>query len=200
MIKRLLTYLALHKGRCISLWIKFGHPSSEQYIEHLRRNVKIHSIGQHCHVNHDARFTDPQYVRIGNNVCLSSCTVVGHDAVISVLNRARGLKLDSVGKVDIKDNVFVGMGVIILPGVTIGSNSVVAAGAVVAQDVPEGAVVGGVPAKVIGQTDQLVEKLIAQTDKMPWRHLIEQREGAFDAALEPELLKLRREYFFGRVG
>ena len=53
------------------------------------------------------------------------------------------------GKVLIKKNAWIGMGVTICPGVTIGENAVVGAGAVVTKDVPDNAVVGGVPAKVI---------------------------------------------------
>lgn len=196
MFKRLLTYLALRHGKCVSLWLRLCKPSGEAFIEHLRRNVKVHAIGDNCHVNHDARFTDPQYVRIGNNVCLSSCTLVGHDAVVSVLNRAYGVKLDSVGKIDIRDNVFIGMGAIVLPDVTIGPNAVVAAGAVVVTDVPEGSIVGGVPAKVIGKTDQLVARLAKETSQLPWAHLIAKREGAFDPAMEPLLKRMRVEHFF----
>lgn len=51
--------------------------------------------------------------------------------------------------VTIKRNVWIGVGAIILPGVTIGENSVVAAGAVVTKDVPPNTLVGGVPAKKI---------------------------------------------------
>jgi maltose O-acetyltransferase len=51
--------------------------------------------------------------------------------------------------VTIGRNVWVGSGCIILPGVTIGDNSVIAAGSVVTKDVPEGALMGGVPAKQI---------------------------------------------------
>ena len=53
------------------------------------------------------------------------------------------------GKATIKKNAWLGMNVIICPGVTIGKYAVVAAGAVVTKDVPDYAVVGGVPAKVI---------------------------------------------------
>lgn len=47
----------------------------------------------------------------------------------------------------------------IMPGVTIGNNCIIAAGAIVSKDVSSGCVVGGVPAKVIGSFDQLRIKL-----------------------------------------
>jgi len=50
--------------------------------------------------------------------------------------------------VHIEDNVWIGAGAVILPGVRIGRGSIVAAGAVVREDVPPGALVAGVPAKV----------------------------------------------------
>jgi acetyltransferase-like isoleucine patch superfamily enzyme len=53
-------------------------------------------------------------------------------------------------KVEIKDYCFIGPRVIILPGVTVGKGAVVAAGAVVTKDIPDFAIVGGVPAKQIG--------------------------------------------------
>lgn len=55
------------------------------------------------------------------------------------------------GRVEIGDFVFVGPRAIILPGVRIGKGAIVAAGAVVTKDVPDFAIVGGVPAEVIGE-------------------------------------------------
>ena len=57
------------------------------------------------------------------------------------------------GKVTVKKNAWLGLGCTICPGVTIGKYAVVAAGAVVTKDVPDYAVVGGVPAKVIKMLD-----------------------------------------------
>ena len=52
-------------------------------------------------------------------------------------------------KVTLRENAWICMGAIICPGVTIGRNAVVAAGAVVTKDVPDNKVVGGNPARVI---------------------------------------------------
>lgn len=56
-----------------------------------------------------------------------------------------------IAPVRVGRNVWIGSGSILLPGVTIGDGATVAAGAVVTKDVPEGAVVGGVPAKILRQ-------------------------------------------------
>ena len=58
----------------------------------------------------------------------------------------------------VKKNAWLGMNVTICPGVTIGEYAVVAAGAVVTKDVPDHAVVGGVPAKVIKYLDPSEQK------------------------------------------
>ena len=57
-------------------------------------------------------------------------------------------------EVRIKRNAYIGAGAIILPGVTVGEYSIVAAGAVVTRDVPPRTVVAGVPARVIGTVDE----------------------------------------------
>ena len=63
----------------------------------------------------------------------------------------------SATPVIIEDNVMIGANAVVLEGVHVGENAVIAAGAVVVEDVPAGAVVAGVPARVIKQRD-------AQTD------------------------------------
>lgn len=115
-----------------------------------------------------------------------------------MLNRAFGTNLDRVGKVVLNDNVFVGHGAIILPGVTVGPNAIVAAGAVVSKDVPENSVVAGVPARVIGDVDLLVKKLELETKKVPWYSLIIERGNCFDPKIEPQLKELRVKYFFSK--
>ena len=85
---------------------------------------------------------------------------------------------------------------IVMPGVTIGPNAIVAAGAVVTKDVPPDTIVGGVPARAIGSFAELARRMEADTKELPWAHLIAQREDSFDATVEPELIRLRVAHFF----
>jgi acetyltransferase-like isoleucine patch superfamily enzyme len=197
LIMHVLRTLAMDRGCCVSLYLKICRPHNDEYAEFLRRHGRLRSMGKGCRVNHDVRITDPEYVRLGNNVTLSTCTLLGHDGSIGMLNAAYDVRLDSVGKIDIRDNVFVGLGAIVLPGVTIGPNAIVAAGAVVTKDVAEGDIVGGVPAGPIGRVEDLVKRLDARTKALPWAELILGREGPFDPAIEPELIRQRVKAFYG---
>lgn len=196
-VQKLLRALAWDFGKATRLYLKVCQPRNDEYAEFLRRRGNFYSIGENCSINRDVRVTDPAYVRLGNNVCLSSCTLIGHDGSVAVLNRAYNVRLDSVGKIDIKDNVFVGYGAIILPDVTIGPNAIIAAGAVVTKDVAAGTIVGGVPACPLGLVEDLVKRLDAQTRSLPWADLILQREGSYDPAIEEELKRQRIQSFYG---
>lgn len=167
-----------------------------EFAEFVKRHGGLHAIGERCSILPTTVFGDPYLTRIGNNVHFSSCTLVGHDGSIAMLNEAYHVKLDSVGKIDIRDNCFIGQQAIILPNVTIGPNAIVGAGAVVTKDVPEGTIVAGVPARPVGRTEDLVKKLQDQTARLPWADLIAQRAGGFDPALEPELQRQRAAYYF----
>ena len=80
--------------------------------------------------------------RLGPNVQLLTPT----HPVDAELRRA---KWEAAEPITIGDNVWLGGGVIVLPGVTIGENTVVGAGAVVSKDLPAGVVAVGNPARVI---------------------------------------------------
>ncbi|MFH0976964.1 MAG: acyltransferase [Spirochaetota bacterium] len=196
-IKKIIRWIALKYGKLTNLYIKLCRPRGEEYAQYLKKHGRFRSIGDYCSINTFTNIPDPEFVRIGNNVRLSGCSLFGHDASIAVLNRAYNVKLDKVGKIDIKDNVFIGHGAIVQPGVTIGPNAIVAAGSVVTSDVKEGTIVGGIPARTIGKVEKLVAKLKKETEQLPWNDLIQKRVGAYDPALEPELTKRRIKYFFG---
>lgn len=114
-----------------------------------------------------ANFFDPSEIVIGDDTIVGDHVfldgrgplVIGShvDIASSVMIYNSEHDLDSpdfsarTEKVEIKDYVFIGPRAIILPGVIIGKGAVVAAGAVVTKDIPDFTIVGGVPAKVIGE-------------------------------------------------
>jgi len=197
MIKKLIRFITFRTGKFKNVYLKVCQPSGSEYVKYEKKWGKFYSIGEGCIFWPYTNIPNPEYTRLGNNVMLSSCTILGHDGSVAVLNVAYGKNLDRVGKVDIKDNVFVGHGAIILPDVVIGPNAIVAAGAVVSKNVPEGVIVGGVPAKIIGKVSDLVERMEKQTEMLPWADIIKSRDGAYDPELEPLLKEMRAQYFFG---
>jgi acetyltransferase-like isoleucine patch superfamily enzyme len=200
-LARALEAQAMTHNRLVRMWRVVGKPSPEAWTDYMRRWGRLHEIGEHSRIHPSAVIADPEYVSLGNNVHVGICTVLGHDGSVEMLNRAVDDALDSVGYVVMRDNVFIGYQAIIMPNVTIGPNAIVAAGAVVTKDVPEGTIVGGVPASVISDFAGHIDRLRARSRALPWYDLIVQRGIAgFNAELEPELLRQRVAYFFGPHG
>lgn len=93
------------------------------------------------------------HIVIGDNVVLAPRVhVLAHDASTKVF-----LNYTRVANTKIGNNVFVGAGSIVLPGVTIGNNVVIGAGSVVADDIPDGSVAVGNPARVVKTLDDFLE-------------------------------------------
>jgi acetyltransferase-like isoleucine patch superfamily enzyme len=104
------------------------------------------TIGKNVFINSGCHFQDQGGIAIGDD------TLIGHTVVLAILNH--GLEADKrknlyPAPIIIGNNVWIGAHATVLPGVSIGENAVIAAGAVVTKDVPPNTVVGGVPAKVI---------------------------------------------------
>lgn len=103
-------------------------------------------------------FLDPTHcflITIGDDVTMSiRVTVMAHDA-----STKKTLDYTKTGQVHIGSHVFIGANATILPGVTIGDYAVIGAGSVVTHDIPARTVAAGVPAKVICNVDEYVEKM-----------------------------------------
>lgn len=196
LLRRAARWLAFTHGRGVSLYLAICYPNGEEWAAWLKLHGRIHAMGEHCAVQTNVVITDPRYLRMGNNVRLSGCTLFGHDGSVNMLNRAYGLRLDSVGKIDIGDNVTVGHAAVIYPGVTIGSNVVVLGGAHVSKDLAPDSVYGGLPAKRVCSIAEFVARKKERSDAYPWRPLIERRTTAFDAGMQPRLDELRVAHFF----
>lgn len=112
-------------------------------------------IGDRVSVSSFVSFVVNQRITIGDRVGIAGrCWISdsdGHPADPDRRTRGEHLTPDDIAPVTIEDGVWIGHGVHILKGVTLGRDSVVAAGSVVTRDVPPGALAMGVPARIIKQ-------------------------------------------------
>lgn len=119
-------------------------------------------IGKNVHIygNSYSMFgTEPWCITLGDNVHITrEVLFVTHDGG-TLLFRDKFPTLEYTAPITIKDNVYIGVRSIIMPGVTIGNNCVVAAGSIVTKDVPDNSVVGGVPARFIKTTESYLDGL-----------------------------------------
>ncbi|UQZ88457.1 acetyltransferase [Deltaproteobacteria bacterium Smac51] len=128
----------------------FGSTGRHVYIQprfNCDNGQNIH-VGEDFLTNYNVTILDVAPVRIGD-YCL-----IGPNTLISTVGhpltpKGRREKLSRTAPVTIGNDVWIGGNCTILPGVTIGNNVIVAAGAVVTHDVPDNSLVGGVPAKVL---------------------------------------------------
>lgn len=136
----------------------------DQYVNSLRKDGV--QIGRNCSVHKSVSFgSEPWLISIGDNTRLTKgVQFVTHDGGLWTL---RNLKL--VGEQDVKygaihigSNCNISWDVTIMPGVKIGNNVVVAAGAVVTKDIPDGTVWGGVPAHQIETIEEYATKIRKQ--------------------------------------
>lgn len=198
LVRKIITKLAWRDKRYLPWYVRICRPIGTEYAALVKHHELFYSMGENCSINADSYIGDAAYIRLGNNVRLASCTLMAHDGVTNMLREAYGVKMDAVGKVDIGNNVFIGYRALVMRDVTIGNNCVVAAGAVVVKDVPDNSVVGGVPAKFICTTEQLLERLTKESQSRPWYNIINERQGRhFDPEVEADLDRERLEYFFG---
>ena len=103
------------------------------------------------------------HVTIGNDVTISSYTILlCHDG-----STARWLGYGKIGRITIGDKVFIGMRSLIMPGVTIGENSIIGAGSVVTRDIPANVVAAGNPARVIYDLNTFIERRKARMKVLP---------------------------------
>ncbi|MCH5226013.1 MAG: sugar O-acetyltransferase [Muribaculaceae bacterium] len=107
------------------------------------RNTKV---GENVFINAGCQFQDQGGIEIGEG------SLIGHNVVLATLNHELAPERRQIcvpAPIKIGRNVWIGSNSTILPGVSIGDNAVVAAGAVVNRDVEPDTIVGGVPARFI---------------------------------------------------
>ena len=137
-------HATVHLGR----WSWIGHGCK----------VRVHegelSIGAKSVLGQECTFSAYQHVSIGRE-CIIADRVMMIDSDHGMVEVERPIREQGIYKrnVDVGHNVWIGYGACLLRGVTVGNNSVIGTSAVVTCDVPENAVVGGIPARVIRMRD-----------------------------------------------
>lgn len=175
--------------------IYFSHLSPREKAEYLRG--KVYYMGKNVQLFTNSIGTEPYLISIGDNVNVAAgVSFINHD--VSVFNIGRlvdpsaVLPLDKVGSITLKNNCMVGAQSILMPGCTVGENSIIAAGSVVTKAVPDNEVWGGVPAKFIMTTEEYKQKLITLNEQYPWM-----KNGKMIVKQESiELIEMRKKYFF----
>lgn len=157
---RLLAPLYQHRGRHSKIYfsVRMDTPPYRRFS--LGRHSVIESFT--CINNAVGDVVIGDHTRIGlHNTVIGPVTIGSHvniaqGVTVTALNHnfdKSGIHIDQQGittrPIVIGDDVWIGAGAVILPGVTIGSHCVVAAGAVVTTDVPDGTLVAGIPAKTV---------------------------------------------------
>ena len=122
-------------------------------------------IGKNCVIESFNFGTEPYLIAIGNHVEIATnVTFITHDGATWVLRENPKYRdVIRYGKITIHDNVFIGHGSVILPGVEIGENVVVGAGSVVTKNIPSNSIVAGSPAKVLSTFEEYAEKCLRET-------------------------------------
>ncbi|MBO4411313.1 MAG: sugar O-acetyltransferase [Lachnospiraceae bacterium] len=131
------------------------------------RNVHV---GKDTFFNFNTVFVDDGRIEIGEHCMIGpNCTFVGAQHPISPSLRLKGLQYNKTVRVG--NNVWFGAGVTVLPGVTIGDNTVVGAGSVVTRDLPANVVAVGNPARVLRPITERDDRFFDHDKPVPeeWR-------------------------------
>lgn len=140
---------------------RLGH---ENPIKKYRKNgVKIGENVQllNCKLDYNHGYL----IEIGNNVTITNAAILSHDGSTKGF-----IGYSKIGAVKIGNNVFIGFGSIVLPGVTIGDNVVIGAGSIVTSDIPSNVVAAGNPARPIKTIDEFISKNRENMSKKPVFH------------------------------
>ena len=115
-------------------------------------------IGKDCLISTKNFSTEPYLVEIGDYCRIASgVTFFTHGGLWS--QRKKHKNLDYFGKIRIGNYTYIGEGAKIMPGVVLGNDVIVGAGSIVTKSVPDGMIVAGNPARIVGETENFVNKI-----------------------------------------
>ena len=148
-------------------WYRIRHtigmylcPTAIKRASYLKKHDILYHIGDNSMTMFRKIPLYPKLISMGNNVWIASDVLfVPHDVIHCMLNNRCGTNkyIENIGCIDIKDNVFIGSNSTILPNVTIGPDTIVAAGTLVNKSIWRG-VYAGVPARYVCSVEDFIEK------------------------------------------
>lgn len=192
-LKILILKLKVKVRTFLSLYI-----DANEYAESMRD--KFYFLGKNVKLYSPQLGTEPYLISLHDNVvCAHNVTFLNHDVSCKNIARFLGIdedKLSKLGSIELKENSFIGAHSIIMPGVSIGRNSIVAAGSVVTHSIPDNEVWGGVPARQISTTQRYAEKIMTINRNYPW---VDKLTGNKLNLPKSEILKIRQDYLFRQI-
>ena len=127
-------------------------------------------FGDNVYANFNLTVVDDVEIVVGNNVLFApNCTLTTANHPINPELRRKTYQYAK--KIVLKDNVWLGSNVVVLPGVTIGENSVIGAGSVVSRDIPANVVAMGVPCKVFREITENDKKYFDGGKRIDYENL-----------------------------
>ena len=144
----------------------FAECGDNCYIElPFRANWGGHHVhfGNGVYANSNLTLVDDGHIYVGDKVMFGpNVTIATANHPIEPTLRAKGLQYNK--DVHIEENVWIGAGVIVVPGVHIGKNSVIGAGSVVTKDIPENVVAVGNPCRILREISEKDKKIFIRTN------------------------------------
>lgn len=136
---------------------RYRYETADEYAR--IRLIPVGSAGRRVRLTGRVDFgTEPYLVHIGSDVTIADgVAFVTHDGAVA-LARDELPKLNLFGKITIGNRVFIGIRTIVLPGVTIGDDTIIGAGSVVTKSIPPGSVAVGSPCRPVGSTTDYLER------------------------------------------
>ena len=120
------------------------------------------TIGDRCEIYSSVSLgSEPYLITIGDHVRITSkVSFITHDGGVWVLREMNSelADVDKFGKIVVGNNVHIGVGAVVMPGVKIGNNCIIGVGAVVTRDIPDNSIAVGIPARVIKTVAEYAEQ------------------------------------------
>ena len=127
-------------------------------------------FGNGVYANSNLTLVDDGHIYVGDKVMFGpNVTIATANHPIEPTLRAKGLQYNK--DVHIEENVWIGAGVIVVPGVHIGKNSVIGAGSVVTKDIPENVVAVGNPCRILREISEKDKKYFYKNELIDWDNL-----------------------------